>query len=195
MDQLVNSQSRTAAAAPLDDPSLNLPPRETRHWLPRHKAAVVAAVHSAALSLEEACGRYALTTEEFLSWKQAIDQHGILGLKAGARERRKAPRLSISEPATALVGVDEQIDCLLTNISDRGARLRIAAAAALPSTFELVCRRSKRSWRMELVWQSGRSAGVRFSNPLPRPWTIMTGLGAWLIGKRRTVSIERDNAP
>ncbi|MBT6588439.1 MAG: DUF1153 domain-containing protein, partial [Rhodospirillaceae bacterium] len=40
-----------------------------------------AAVRGGLLSLEEACRRYALSVEEFLSWQQAIDRHGLPGLR------------------------------------------------------------------------------------------------------------------
>jgi hypothetical protein len=33
------------------------------------------------LSLEEACSRYTLTVEEFLSWQYSIDRHGLAGLR------------------------------------------------------------------------------------------------------------------
>lgn len=33
------------------------------------------------LSLEEACSRYKLTTEEFLSWQASIDEYGLAGLR------------------------------------------------------------------------------------------------------------------
>jgi flagellar biosynthesis/type III secretory pathway M-ring protein FliF/YscJ len=33
------------------------------------------------LSLEEACSRYTLTVDEFLSWQFSIDQHGLAGLR------------------------------------------------------------------------------------------------------------------
>ena len=45
------------------------------------EAEVVAAVRGGLLSLEEACQRYTLTTEEFLSWQFSIDQHGLAGLR------------------------------------------------------------------------------------------------------------------
>ena len=45
----------------------DLPPTNTRRWVIRRKAEVVAAVRGGLLSLEEACQRYTLTTEEFLS--------------------------------------------------------------------------------------------------------------------------------
>ena len=59
----------------------DLPPTNTRRWVIRRKAEVVAAVRGGLLSLEEACSRYTLTVEEFLSWQMAIDQHGLAGLR------------------------------------------------------------------------------------------------------------------
>jgi hypothetical protein len=60
----------------------DLPPRDTQRWVIRRKAEVVAAVRGGLLSLEEACARYTLTTEEFLGWQQSIDRHGLAGLRA-----------------------------------------------------------------------------------------------------------------
>ncbi|WP_412057602.1 DUF1153 domain-containing protein [Bartonella sp. DGB2] len=59
----------------------DLPPRTTRRWVIRRKAEVVAAVRGGLLSLEEACQRYTLTMEEFLSWQSSIDEHGLAGLR------------------------------------------------------------------------------------------------------------------
>ncbi|MBZ0140574.1 MAG: DUF1153 domain-containing protein [Pseudorhodoplanes sp.] len=59
----------------------DLPPPTTKRWVIRRKAEVVAAVRGGLLSLEEACNRYTLTTEEFLSWQFSIDQHGLAGLR------------------------------------------------------------------------------------------------------------------
>lgn len=60
----------------------DLPPRSTKRWVIRRKAEVVAAVRGGLLTLEEACERYHLTVEEFLSWQKAIDQFGLPGLRA-----------------------------------------------------------------------------------------------------------------
>ena len=57
----------------------DLPPTSTRRWVIRRKAEVVAAVRGGLLSLEEACSRYTLTVDEFLSWQFSIDQHGLAG--------------------------------------------------------------------------------------------------------------------
>ncbi len=59
----------------------SLPPPDTRRWVARRKAEVVAAVRGGLLTLEEACRRYNLTPEEFTSWERAIDRHGLNGLR------------------------------------------------------------------------------------------------------------------
>lgn len=59
----------------------DLPPTNTRRWVIRRKAEVVAAVRGGLLSLEDACKRYALTMDEFLSWQASIDDHGLAGLR------------------------------------------------------------------------------------------------------------------
>ena len=59
-----------------------LPPANTRRWVVRRKAAVVAAVQNGKITLEEACRRYQLTEEEFLSWQRAFQSHGLAGLRA-----------------------------------------------------------------------------------------------------------------
>ncbi|WP_068315360.1 DUF1153 domain-containing protein [Polycladidibacter hongkongensis] len=60
----------------------DLPPTTTKRWVIRRKAEVVAAVRGGLLSLEEACSRYTLTVEEYLSWQSSIDRHGLAGLRA-----------------------------------------------------------------------------------------------------------------
>jgi hypothetical protein len=59
----------------------DLPPTNTRRWVIRRKAEVVAAVRGGLLSLEEACQRYTLTVEEFLNWQHSIEHHGLAGLR------------------------------------------------------------------------------------------------------------------
>lgn len=59
-----------------------LPPPETKRWVMRRKAQVVAAVRNHILSFEEACERYRLSEEEFKSWIVLLDQHGMRGLRA-----------------------------------------------------------------------------------------------------------------
>ncbi len=58
-----------------------LPPPNTKRWVIRRKAIVVAAVRGGLISLEDACKRYDLSEEEFASWEAALDKHGLPGLR------------------------------------------------------------------------------------------------------------------
>jgi transposase-like protein len=60
----------------------DLPPPDVRRWTFRRKAAVVTAVARGLLTREEACRRYQLSEEEFLSWQQAFEAHGLPGLRS-----------------------------------------------------------------------------------------------------------------
>jgi hypothetical protein len=60
----------------------DLPAANTRRWVIRHKANVVAAVRGGLISLEDASQRYKLTAEEFLAWSEAVDRFGISALRA-----------------------------------------------------------------------------------------------------------------
>ncbi|MFC4725186.1 DUF1153 domain-containing protein [Glycocaulis abyssi] len=59
----------------------DLPAANTKRWVIRRKAEVVAAVRGGLISLDEACERYRLTVEEFLGWQRAIERHGLAGLR------------------------------------------------------------------------------------------------------------------
>ena len=59
----------------------DLPPPDTKRWVIRRKAEVVAAVRGGLLSLDEACARYGLSVEEFLSWQMSIDRGGLSALR------------------------------------------------------------------------------------------------------------------
>jgi hypothetical protein len=59
----------------------DLPPPDTKRWVIRRKAEVVAAVRGGLLSLEEACSCYALNSDEILCWQHCIDSFGIAGLR------------------------------------------------------------------------------------------------------------------
>ncbi len=73
-------------AMTLDD----LPPPDTTRWVIRRKAQVVAGVRGGLISLEEACERYKLSIEEFLSWQRLIDRHGLQGLRVTRTQKYRA---------------------------------------------------------------------------------------------------------
>lgn len=60
----------------------DLPTPDTKRWVTSRKAQVVAAVAGGLLSLHEACERYELSIEEFLSWQHQLECFGLAGLRA-----------------------------------------------------------------------------------------------------------------
>src|SRR3954466_2671704 len=59
----------------------DLPQPDAQRWVASRKAIVVAAVRGGLLSMNDACARYRLTTEEFLSWQTQVDRNGLQGLR------------------------------------------------------------------------------------------------------------------
>src|SRR5258708_4172757 len=59
----------------------DLPLPDTKRWVIRRKAEIVAAVRGGLLSIDEACSRYALNPDELLSWQNCIDRFGVPGLR------------------------------------------------------------------------------------------------------------------
>ena len=78
----------------LDD----LPSEATMRWVKRRKAEILAAVRGGLLSLDDACARYQITVEEFLSWRDMIDPPAITGHGARMPGREK---------------IDEKVELLL----------------------------------------------------------------------------------
>lgn len=68
---------------PLGEPLTieSLPPANTRRWVVRRKAEVVAAVNGGLLSVDDVCDRYGLSLEEFAGWQRAVDRSGMPGLR------------------------------------------------------------------------------------------------------------------
>jgi hypothetical protein len=56
-------------------------PTPTERWTVRRKTAVVQAVRGGWLAIEEACGVYNISVDEFLSWERDIDRYGVPGLR------------------------------------------------------------------------------------------------------------------
>lgn len=72
----------------------DLPPPDTKRWVIRRKAEVVAGVRAGLITIEEACERYTLSIEEFLSWQRLIDAHGVRGLRATKIQDYRSPSRS-----------------------------------------------------------------------------------------------------
>jgi hypothetical protein len=70
----------------------DLPPPDVKRWTIRRKVAVLTAVVVGVLTREEACRRYQLSEEEFLSWQRAFEAHGLRGLRSTRLQQYKPSR-------------------------------------------------------------------------------------------------------
>lgn len=73
----------TYVTGPLGEPLTleTLPPPNPGRWIARRKAEVVSAVEGGLLTIEEACERYDLSLQEFVSWQRSVDRAGLPGLR------------------------------------------------------------------------------------------------------------------
>ncbi len=81
-----------------------------------------------------------------------------------ALENRKYTRRSVYQPAVMVKGDGSILGkCLMLDVSASGAKLQRATADPLPPQFVLVLSRDGRLRRQcMVVWQSGKTVGVRF---------------------------------
>jgi hypothetical protein len=75
----------------------DLPPPTLKRWITRRKAEVVTAVRAGLIGLDEACLRYGITAEEFLSWQRLLDDHGLQGLRATRLQDYRGPAAATEE--------------------------------------------------------------------------------------------------
>src|SRR3712207_2157443 len=73
----------------------DLPPLNGR-WVASRKALVVAAVNGGLLTIEEACQRYSLALDEYLSWQTAIERHGFKALRTTKSQQYRADSYGVS---------------------------------------------------------------------------------------------------
>ena len=90
--QRLNSKGQKYVIGPTGIPLTldDLPPADTLRWVIRRKAEVVAAVRGGLLTMDDACSRYSLTDEEFMSWQASIDKHGMAGLRTTRVQQYRA---------------------------------------------------------------------------------------------------------
>lgn len=67
----------------------DLPVPGTARWSPRRKAIVVAAVKGGLITLEEACARYRMILDEFLSWEHTVMHYGVGGLRVSELQHHR----------------------------------------------------------------------------------------------------------
>ena len=56
-------------------------PRAGQRWTVRRKVTVVEAVRGGLMPIDEACGLYSISVDEFLAWERDLDRYGVPGLR------------------------------------------------------------------------------------------------------------------
>jgi two-component system, cell cycle response regulator CtrA len=106
----------------------DLPPPDTKRWTVRRKAEVVAAVRGGLISLEEACRRYALNKQEFLTWQCCIDYYGLKGLRTTHSGELNMRVLLIEDDSSTAQSIErmlksERFNVYTTGLGEEGVDL------------------------------------------------------------------------
>ena len=84
-------------------------------------------------------------------------------------DKRKAQRRQLRYTAWISLGPKKLQGCVVSDISDSGARLDVENSKTVPISFVLLLSRSgKPKRKCRLVWRKGAQIGVEFEKPLSR---------------------------
>ena len=72
----------------------DLPPVTTRRWVASRKAVIVRALDVGLISQDEALATWGLSDEELSIWKQALERHGVAGLRVTRVQRYRQPQVA-----------------------------------------------------------------------------------------------------
>jgi hypothetical protein len=78
-----NPDRTKSVVGPVGEPLTidDLPPPDTKRWVTRRKAEVIAAMRGGLITRQEVCNRYGISNDELQAWEELFDQHGMRGLK------------------------------------------------------------------------------------------------------------------
>jgi hypothetical protein len=77
-------------------------------------------------------------------------------------ERRIAPRRKVLKAGTIAFGRSSVIDCLIRNLSDKGASLEVESQIGIPETFTLVIPHDAIMRVAHVQWRSAKRIGIVF---------------------------------
>jgi hypothetical protein len=77
-------------------------------------------------------------------------------------ERRKSPRFRVLKSARILIGTTIAIECVVRNLTNVGARIRLPNAVDLPPAIDILFDEGRTFRTCRIVWQNGNEIGVEF---------------------------------
>lgn len=79
-------------------------------------------------------------------------------------QERQSTRRKALKKGKILLSKWASIDCTIRDLSETGAKLQFEAPTELPAEFKLMIVTTEQVIPVELAWQRGLNAGVRFSS-------------------------------
>ena len=80
-------------------------------------------------------------------------------------DKRKARRHRLRRNAWVMLEADQRCECVITNISDRGAHINVADSDALPDSFILLLAENGATRRRcRVIWRKPREIGIKFDS-------------------------------
>ena len=80
-------------------------------------------------------------------------------------DKRKARRHRLRRDAWVMLDAGQRCECVITNISDRGAHISIADSEALPDSFVLLLAENGATRRRcRVIWRKPREVGIKFDS-------------------------------
>lgn len=84
---------------------------------------------------------------------------------APRQERRASPRMHVLQRGIIIFNNRlSTVECTIRNLSQGGARLKLAAPILLPEQFQLMFLKTRVERNVEIVWRTDREIGVRFTD-------------------------------
>lgn len=80
-------------------------------------------------------------------------------------DKRGYPRHRVFKEAKMDCGRHGHFSCQVTDLSEKGARIRLATITALPQEINLEIASARSLCSARVCWQIGQEAGVKFTGP------------------------------
>ncbi|MFY9687312.1 MAG: PilZ domain-containing protein [Pseudolabrys sp.] len=80
-------------------------------------------------------------------------------------DKRRARRHRLRRDAWLMLEAGQRCECVVTNISDRGAHINVADSDALPDSFVLLLAENGATRRRcRVIWRKPREIGIKFDS-------------------------------
>ncbi len=84
-------------------------------------------------------------------------------------ELRAAPRQRVLKAAKIILDDWGAIDCIVRDVSDTGARIKVENVSTLPHKFRLLITMDNTIRPVQVAWKLNNLIGVAFTGPSTRP--------------------------